>query len=355
MENATDSALMQQLLPHVADKPVPLARLACLLLKMGHVARARELCACATALAPDSGEVQAISAEIFSHTVASWYFPMVRDHARNAAIETAFNRAIRPGCRVLDIGTGTALFAMMAARAGAGEVISCEKDPVVAATATEIIAANDLGDRVRVIAKSSTDLEVGIDFAAPADVLIWDMPTSNMIGGHALPIIEHATRRLIRSGAPVIPARGRIRIALAEDRSFHLKQMHNVEGFDLMPFNRLAAPYYMLDVGDERLVLRSEPVDLFCFDFQSGGPFPEADASVSLSTSGGLVNGIAQWQCLELDDEVSYENFPSKGAFSPFGVVFYTLRRPVELEPGARLVVSARHDRLLFRIWTDVH
>ena len=133
-----------------------------------------------------------------------------------------------------------------------------------------------------------------------------------------------------------------------------MKRMHNVDGFDLPPFNRLAAPFYVLNVGDERLVLRSEPVDLFCFDFQSGGPFPGAHASVSLSASGGLVNGIAQWQCLELDDKVSYENFPSKGASSVFGVVFHPLRRPIELEPGARVVVSASHDRLLFRIWADV-
>ena len=356
METATDSTLnLQSLLPHVAEKPVLLARLASVLLAMGHGARARELCARASTLAPDSAEVHAISAEIFSHGIPRWYFPMVRDHARHAAMETALRRAIRPGCRVLDIGTGTALFAMMAARAGAGEVITCEENLVVAATATEIIAANDLADRVRVIAKSSFDLEVGVDFTEPADVLICDTIGSDMIGAGILPIIEHAKRRLLRSGAPTIPARGRVRIALAEDLGLHLGQMHTVEGFDLRPFNRLAAPSYVMKVGHERLVLRSEPEDLFSFDFQSGGPFPEAEASVSLSASGGLVNGIAQLQCLELDDEVSYENFPSKGAFSVFDVVFHTLRTPVQLAPGAKLLVSAAHDRVSFRIWADVH
>ena len=354
MENGTITYDLQKMMSHVADKPVSLARLACILMAMGHGSQARGLCARASELAPDSAEVEAISAEIFSYSIANWYFPMVHDHTRHALMETALKRAIRPGCRVLEIGTGTALFAMMAARAGAGEVITCEKDPVVAATATEIIAANDLADRVRVIIKSSIDLEIGIDIAEPADVLIWDTLSNNMIGANAFAIVEHAARRLIRSGAPIIPARGTVRIALAEDRRFHLRRMHTVEGFDLSLFNRLAAPCYVVNVSDERLVLRSEPMDLFHFDFQSGGPFPEADASVSMTTLGGLVNGIAQWQCLELDDEVSYENRPSVGASSVFDVVFHTLRRPVELKPGARLVVSATHDRLAFRIWADV-
>jgi type III protein arginine methyltransferase len=354
MGNLTDSASgLQTLLQHVVDKPVPLARLACLLLAMGHGQRARELCARATALAPDNAEVQAISAGILSHNVGSWYFPMVRDRVRNAAMETALRRAIRPGCRVLEIGTGTALFAMMAARAGAAEVITCESDPVVAAAATEIIARNGFAGRVRVIAKSSAELELGVDFREPADVLIWDTFGSNMIGVGALSVIEHATRRLMRPGTPTIPARGTVRIALAEDRKLHLREMHIVEGFDLSPFNRLTAPSYPMQIGDERLMLCGEPADLFHFDFQSGGPFPESQASITLPSSGGLVNGIAQWQRLELDDNVWYENVPSAGASSVFNLVFYPLRKPIELEPGAKLLVCGTHDRRSFRIWVD--
>ena len=350
----TDGASsLQTLLRHVADEPVPLARLACLLLAMGHVEWARELCARAIALAPDNAEVVAFSADIFSHEVASWYFPMVRDRIRHAAMEAALKRAIRPGCRVLDIGTGTGLFAMMAARTGAVEVVTCESNPAVAAAATEIIARNGLAGHVRVIAKSSADLEVGLDLTEPADLLIWDTLGNNMIGAGALPVIEHAMRRLMRPGAPAIPARGTVRIALAEDRKADLRQMHIVEGFDLSPFNRLAAPSYTVSIGDERLALRSAPADLFRFDFQSGGPFPEAQASASLSTSGGLVNGIAQWLRFELDDKVHYENRPSEGASSVFAAVIHALRRPIEMRPGTELLVCGAHDRRSFRIWAE--
>jgi type II protein arginine methyltransferase len=339
---------------HVVDKPVPLARLALLLFAKGQGERARELCARAIALAPDNGEVQALFADIFSHDVGSWYFRMVRDHARHIAVETALRRAIRPGCRVLEIGTGTGLFAMMAARAGAAEVITCESNPAVAAAATEIVARNGFTGRVRVVAKPSIDLKVGVDLAEPADVLICDTFGNNMIGAGAFPAMEHAKRWLMRPGAPAIPARGTIRIALAEDRKAHLREMQIVEGFDLSPFNRLAAPRYAILNGDERLALRSEPGDLFRFDFQSGGPFPEARASVSLPACGGLVNGIAQWSCFELDDEVRYENLASEGKFSVFAVLFHPLKRPIEMNLGAKLLVCGAHDRHSIRIWAEV-
>ena len=202
-----------------------------------------------------------------------------------------------------------------------------------------------------VVAKSSADLEVGVDLAEPADVLIWDTLGSTMIGAGALPLLESAYRRLLRPGAPAIPARGTIRVALAEYTRADHWFMQTVEGFDLSPFNRLAVPGYVLNVDDERLKLRSEPGDLFDFDFQSGGPFPEGRASVQLASTGGAVNGIAQWLRFELDDEGAYENYPAKVPTSVFNVVFYPLRTAMELEPGAMLTASGSHDRHSLRIW----
>ena len=172
--NVTDSAAsLETLLSRVAENPVSLTHLACLLVAMGQSERARELCAKAVAMAPDDEEVRTIAAEVFSRDVAVWFFPMVRDRVRNKAYAMAMRRAIRPGCRVLEIGTGTGLLAMMAARAGAAEVVTCESNLAVAAAASEIIARNGFADRVRVISKSSVDLEVGIDLIDRADVLVW--------------------------------------------------------------------------------------------------------------------------------------------------------------------------------------
>jgi hypothetical protein len=150
----------------------------------------------------------------------------------------------------------------------------------------------------------------------------------------------------------VIPAKGAIRVALAEDRRAQNKQMSFVEGFDLSPFNRLAPPCYQFSEHKERAVLRSEPADLFRFDFRSGGPFPEARGTVVLSTSGGLVNGIAQWIYLEIDEELRHE-FPVEKN-SALGTTFYPLMRPIEMAPGDTLTVCGSHDRQSIRIWGEI-
>jgi protein arginine N-methyltransferase 7 len=350
----TADASLESLLTHIADKPVTMARLACVLLAKGRGAHARELCARAVALDPENGEVHALAAEVLSHDVPAWHFRLLQDSVRHKLYERALRRAIRPGSRVLDIGTGTGLFAMMAARAGAAEVVTCEANPTIAAVAAEIIAHNGLADRVFVVAKPSSDLDIGIDLDGPADVLVWDNLAQNLIGAGALPTVEQAVRRLVRPGAQVIPAKGMVRIALAEDRKSPRELMSVVEGFDLSPFNRLAAPCYTISSGKERALLRSDSRDLFCFDFRSGGPFPEARSAVTVSASGGRVNGIAQWYRLEIDEEERYENIAGGGQASALGSQFYSLTRPIELSPGDTFTIYGTHDRRSVRIWADI-
>jgi hypothetical protein len=61
----------------------------------------------------------------------SAYGRMIADKVRVAAYTEALKRAITPGCTVLDIGTGTGFFAMLACRMGAARVYAIEPDDVI--------------------------------------------------------------------------------------------------------------------------------------------------------------------------------------------------------------------------------
>jgi protein arginine N-methyltransferase 7 len=130
----------------------------------------------------------------------------------------------------------------------------------------------------------------------------------------------------MRPGAPSIPARGVVRVALAEDRDEQTDA--DCRGFRPFTVQPVAPPSYQISVGSELLILRSAPGDLFRFDFETGGPFPEARVAVSLSPTGGSVNGIVQWVGFEMDEEGRYENLPHVGAVSAFAALFYPLRHP---------------------------
>ena len=64
---------------------------------------------------------------------------------------------IRPGCRVLDIGTGTGVIALMAAQRGAGYVTAVEIDTAAAAQAARNAAGSHWADRIEVLSLDVAD------------------------------------------------------------------------------------------------------------------------------------------------------------------------------------------------------
>lgn len=66
----------------------------------------------------------------------AWFFS-------SEVLVDALAREVRPGDRVLDLGTGTGIGALAAVRAGAAEVIATDADPVAVACAGENVAGSD--------------------------------------------------------------------------------------------------------------------------------------------------------------------------------------------------------------------
>ncbi|MXZ63836.1 MAG: 50S ribosomal protein L11 methyltransferase [Chloroflexi bacterium] len=62
----------------------------------------------------------------------------------------ALDRLVRPGDAVLDVGTGSGILALAAARLGASRVDALDTDPVAVAATRENAARNGLGDRIEV-------------------------------------------------------------------------------------------------------------------------------------------------------------------------------------------------------------
>lgn len=299
-----------------------------------------------------TGETRVIAGHLLGDHVPSWHFLLIRDHIRNQAYEDALIRAITPGCLVLEIGTGTGILAMMAARAGA-EVVTCESNPAVAFTAREIIAANGLSDRVKVVNKHSTALELDADLGRPADILVSEIVSNDLLGEGVLLAHADACSRLLKRGGTVIPGAGKVRVALAFDPACARRAMGTVSGFDLSRFNQLARPYYEIATDSRNLALRSVPVDLFSFAFDGSHPPGDRRASVEIESTGGTVNGVIQWLALDLDACGQYENQPASGVGSCWAALFWPFPTAIETEPGQTVSVGGHHTSERVRIWRN--
>lgn len=77
-------------------------------------------------------------------------------------------RVVRPGHRVLDVGTGSGILAIAAARAGAGYVLGVDIDPLAVDAARANVRRNRLGRRVQI--REGSAREVALALGVPASI-----------------------------------------------------------------------------------------------------------------------------------------------------------------------------------------
>jgi len=283
----------------------------------------------------------------YRDVVPGWHFAMMDDRERNDAYEAAIRRAA-PGKQVLDIGSGAGLLSMMAARAGAERVTSCEAVGVIAERARDIVARNGLGSRVTVIGKRSQQLNVGDDLPRRADVLVTETFSSGLINEDVLPTVEDAHARLLAPDAVVIPAAASAFGYLAGGELLRgLLYVEQVNGFDLTPFNDFAPANMGMLLDRFPHEVMSGDVELLRFNLRDRN-FPMSGRRVNLEvTKKGVALGVIQWIKLELDAQTTYENRPSPKA--PFNGhwthVAYRFPKPINVSPGDLVPLQVRHYR----------
>jgi predicted RNA methylase len=125
---------------------------------------------------------------------------MLHDDRRTSDYVGALRTAVRPDDIVLDIGTGSGVLAIAAARAGARHVYAVEASDI-ADVAERVFAANGVQDRVTLIRGWSRDVEL----PEPADVLVAELIGNEPFEEEILETTLDARRRLLKPDARLIP------------------------------------------------------------------------------------------------------------------------------------------------------
>lgn len=324
-----------------------LSNLAVVYRAQGETQRAISALRHALAINPNLTEARLNLRNTYRDIVSPWHFPMINDHPRNDAYHSAITRIV-PGRRVIDIGTGTGLLAMMAAKAGAASVTACEADPVIADHAHDIVGLNGLSDRIRVIAKHSTALAVGPDLPQRANVLITETFSSDLLSEGILATVEHAHRNLLTEDAVVIPGRVAALAYLAGGPNIEsLLFAGTSHGFDLTPFNDFAPPVLPVTLDNVPHEMLSEDFELLSFDLRSTS-FPISERIINVPvTRSGVASVLVQWIRLALDESTHYENrpVPRLQAENHWTQILHRFPRPLHVEAGGTVRLVARHNR----------
>ncbi len=270
---------------------------------------------------------------LLSAGLPSWHHEILRDATRLEGYERAIRATVKPGMLVLDIGTGSGILAMMAARAGAGLVVACEREPALAEVAATIVARNGLADRIRIVCKESTALQIGVDLPRQVDCVISEVIDTDLLSEGVLRTMSAARCDLMTDEAITVPRRGAIHVALVRAQRRFPETIGTVAGYDLSPFNAITRPFYYSGNASSDVLL-SDNARLFSIDLSGRDIMRGEQASVEVRVrEAGLAVGILQWMELDLAEGVAVVSGPDAASRS-WGQSFAPLRTPTPVASG---------------------
>ena len=111
----------------------------------------------------------------------------------------AIERHLEPGARLLDLGTGTGILSIAAAKLGVGPILALDNDPEAVRAARENLALNRLGDAVRVEQGSLANILAG-EFGFVQTPFV----VANILAGVITNFFEEGLTRILTPGGWVI-------------------------------------------------------------------------------------------------------------------------------------------------------
>lgn len=139
------------------------------------------------------------------------------DGMRSKQFDRAIRSVVQPHHSVIDVGTGSGLLALFAARAGARRVVAVEFDSYIAEVARANIRNNGYEKVIEVIEADARDcrFELGESF----DVVIMEMLTTGMIDEFQISAINNLHRQgVVNSSTVFVPFRQETFAALAHTK-----------------------------------------------------------------------------------------------------------------------------------------
>ena len=262
---------------------------------------------------------------------------MIADRVRMDAYARALRQAVKPGSVVVDIGTGTGIFAVLACQFGARRVYAIEPADVIE-VARETAAANGCADRIEFIQKMSTS----VTLPERADVIVSDLRGVLPAFQHHISSIADARERLLAPGGTLIPLRDTLRAAVVRAREVYDRHARpwggDTLGVDMAPSRKkVTNTWSKRTFKTEEIFLPAQSWSTLDYTNISQ---PNVGAEIAWSVeAAGTAHGLAVWFDAWLAEGIGFSNAPG-GPELIYGNAFFPWSEPIALDVGDSLTVA---------------
>jgi SAM-dependent methyltransferase len=272
---------------------------------------------------------------------------MVSDHRRNEAFARAIAEVVTPGMRVLDVGTGTGILAMLAAKAGAQTVYAIDRANVTD-VARRLVEHNGLSDRITVIDGNASEMKLD----SSVDLII-----SEWLGQMAfeenmlIDVLAARDNNLTKSGK-MLPCGVEVLIAPICDPELYHEYgpgfwRQSIQGLDFSPLESLEVRQsraQLTDIDASALLSNGKTlVSLNLKNAKANDPWVKTTLHFEINRD-ATMHGFAGWFVAHLSENVSLDTGPSfpsthwSQTYFPFS--------PIEVKKGQQLEVRCELSRL---------
>jgi protein arginine N-methyltransferase 1 len=281
------------------------------------------------------------------------HIKILKDRRRRDAYLAAVKETVRPGDVVLDLGAGSGILGVAAARAGARRVYSIEPSGMARA-AGQVAACSGYGDVITYV----SDWSHLIDLPERCDVLLFDVVGSEPLEMRAIEICIDALQRHLKPGARIVPRGIGLRVQLATAptrfRDQYVYSRHDVAawqewyGIDFSPLASAQpafTPVYAQPDAVVDFAVAGVPVAMWQF------PFADAEKRASFATTSDFpvtsrrqVDAAYGIVDIHLSDNVTFSADPLDAGDAPHWLTpVWLALEPVQCEPGDRLAVRYQY------------
>jgi protein arginine N-methyltransferase 1 len=278
---------------------------------------------------------------------------MLDDRARTSSFLQAIEEVVQEGDVVVDLGTGTGILAVAAARAGAHRVYAIEATGMSKAAAS-VFEANEVSDRITLVEGWSTQ----VDLPERADVLVSEVIGGDPLDEGVLELTLDARTRFLKPGARLVPSRLRmyglpVSVPAREltDRLFtedNTEKWRSWYGIDFSPLTRLVEgrrmTIYVPPQSARDWTTLSDPVLLADADLGESTGFQIDAVEPALATGSGALTGVLIYFELDVGPIARLSTHPLKAPESnSWSAPVWLLADPLQTQAGDRFSLACTY------------